>query len=151
MSDSALLDRFMNKVVWNGDEDECWIWEGAKDSDGYGKFKLEGRDVASHRFSFEEFVGPIPEGLHVCHTCDQPSCVNPRHLWTGTNAENMADRDAKGRLPRGESRPGSKLTEQQVREIRASAKSGKLIAATFGISYQTFMEIRRRQKWRHVT
>jgi hypothetical protein len=88
------LERFQSMVsVGPG----CWEWVAAKDRDGYGQFKGNGH-VRAHRFSYDEFVGPIPEGLQVLHRCDNPSCVNPEHLWVGTNADNMADKCEKGRL-----------------------------------------------------
>ena len=80
-------------------KNECWIWPKGKDRKGYGQFHY-GKDATykAHRISYELFNHPIPNGLHVCHTCDVPSCINPEHLWTGTNAENMQDKMKKGRF-----------------------------------------------------
>ena len=88
-----LTARFWPKVDKSG---ACWLWTAAA-RNGYGQLRVGARIIQSHRVSWELHHGPIPEGLHVLHTCDNPSCVNPDHLWLGTHGENMADRDAKGR------------------------------------------------------
>lgn len=78
-------------------ESGCIEWIGGKDPNGYGRFSLSGKGDYAHRASYEIFKGPIPTGLCVCHKCDNPRCVNPDHLWLGTQTENIKDRDAKGR------------------------------------------------------
>lgn len=75
----------------------CWEWRGAKSPKGYGRMSYKGEAQYTHRISYEVHKGPIEEGLCVCHSCDNPICVNPEHLWTGTHLENIQDRDAKGR------------------------------------------------------
>lgn len=87
-------DRFLQKVDQGA---ACWMWTGAKSSKGYGQFWLKGKQESAHRVSYALFVGIIPEGSLVCHTCDQPSCVRPEHLWTGTHSANTLDAVAKGR------------------------------------------------------
>lgn len=81
--------------------DTCWLWTGGIDRRiGYGQVSLFGRSVKAHRYAWVLHRGPIPDGLFVCHTCDVRHCVNPAHLWLGTNLENMRDAQAKGRLRR---------------------------------------------------
>lgn len=88
--DTSTIARFWSKVDVP-DHVQCWEWKGARLPDGYGQFWLDGRIVRAHRFSYEAHYGPIPDGLHVMHACDNPSCVRPDHLRTGTVADNNAD------------------------------------------------------------
>lgn len=160
---------FVDRVDGIG-SDGCWVWRNRKDHDGYGSVKVHGRIRRAHRFSYETFVGPIPEGMVVCHRCDNPPCVRPDHLFVGTVADNNADRNAKCRqsrgprlsmalklanraTPVGEAHGRSKLTESQVAEIRelltAGALSQSQIAKRFGVCTQTVNLINVGHNWRH--
>ena len=89
--------RFWEKVT-RGDESECWEWTGFRKPEGYGVFLLKkGRYATASRFAWELTHGPIPDGLCICHTCDNPPCCNPAHLWLGTRADNNRDKTEKGR------------------------------------------------------
>jgi len=135
--------------------DDCWLWTGARTQKGYGQVTLKGRAGYAHRYSYELHKGPIPEGMCVCHTCDNPPCVNPDHLWLGTYAENMADCVSKGRLHdvRGESHPRAKLTTGDVLDIRSWAATGisrAEIARCYCVSGSAICNIVNRERWSHV-
>jgi hypothetical protein len=122
----------------------CWIWQGAKDRDGYGVIADAGRTLGAHRVAFELFKRKLPPGSVLMHSCDRPSCVNPAHLSIGTKRSNAADMTAKGRR-------SSKLTRDQALEIRARAKAGETtsaLAREFGVSASTVRAIDAGAAWR---
>ncbi len=92
-------ERFLSLIDRTG-PNGCWLWRGRFFRSGYGVFYQAGKYRKTNRVAWEIFVGPIPAGLHVLHHCDNPSCVNPAHLWLGTHSDNMADKVAKGRQAR---------------------------------------------------
>jgi hypothetical protein len=131
----------------------CLLWLGSVMGTGYGRVRIERKTYLVHRVMFEAIHGPIPDGLFVCHKCDTPSCVNPAHLFTGTNAENMADMIRKLRSPRGTSRSNSKLTDSDVRKIRELSARGvlqKAIASKYGVARVVIQKAISRKTWSHV-
>lgn len=92
--DNVAEEKLMSQVIVG---DGCWLWQGAVGSHGYGVIRIDGGNLLTHRLSHELFIGPIPEGLCVLHTCDVRRCVRPDHLWTGTKRDNVLDMVAKGR------------------------------------------------------
>jgi hypothetical protein len=147
----------------------CWLWTGAyfgrKDrhpSAFYGKAIYKGKQVLAHRVAWMLYRGPIPDGLYVCHKCDNPACVNPDHLFLGTQLDNMRDASAKKRtawhrhpeiIGRGESHYNSRLTADDVCEIRrlsAERMPQSAIARRFGIGQAQVWRIVHRIHWGHV-
>src|SRR5262245_17154436 len=137
--------RFWTKVDKKG-PDACWPWTGAKDTMGYGLLRVSRKSLRAHRLLLEETLGR-PLGLDMCalHRCDTRACVNPAHLWEGTQAENNQDRHRKGRtvLPveraRGVGVGTSKLTPDQIGVIRVATGSARAIAAQFGVTHTTVL------------
>lgn len=92
----TILERFESQIYYS--IDGCWYWTGSPNGSGYGSLEINYKSERAHRLSFKLFKGHIPEGLHVCHTCDNRICVNPDHLWLGTRQDNMDDMRRKGRF-----------------------------------------------------
>lgn len=145
--DETTIQRFWSRVDKSG---QCWIWTRGKSRNGYGRFRLKGKIIYAHRFAFEITYGTVLPGLHICHKCDNPPCCNPKHLWAGTPADNMHDRDRKGRgrfkvisypkvprekpVPKGSPEYRAKLSEK-AKEVWARADyRAKQIAAQQNIS-----------------
>ncbi len=151
-----LLVKFFNRV---DKTDGCWIWKGNRSAEGYGQFSHKGtyHCALAHRVSFSIHIGAIPDGLYVCHTCDNPICVNPRHLFLGTHSDNMTDMKLKGRaaIAKGEAHRAHVLTEGQVLEIKALLEQGRRglpreLAARYGVSRATIEGIKNGRTWRHL-
>lgn len=131
----------------------CWLWEGYVDKGGYGKIKRRGQYYRAHRFSWVVHRGEIPEGIHVLHHCDTPSCVNPDHLFLGTAADNHQDRRNKGRKLReqdGENNSMAKLTVKDVLAIRADPRSNRQIAEDYGVQHQAIQKIKNHRRWAYA-
>ena len=133
-----------------GATDPCRLWPGYTDRFGYGRLNRNGKTLLAHRFVWTQTFGPIPSGMCVCHSCDQPSCVNPNHLFLGTQADNMRDMARKGRSTRLEKNPSAKLTAEQVRAIRSDDRPPPEIAAEYRIAPNTVSGIRARRSWKHL-
>ena len=144
-------DRFCSKVAQEPNSG-CWLWTACVNAQGYGMFRWQDRMMRAHRVSWELHVGPIPEGLHVLHTCDTPPCVNPGHLYLGSHTDNMRDCMDRGRVARGErnGRGGAKLTERSVLAIRRRLAAGatqRSLAAEYGVSQPTISFIKTGDHW----
>jgi hypothetical protein len=146
-------DRLSNSVE-RVTETGCWLWMGYCDKNGYGRVTLGRKNAQAHRHSYSEFVGPIPKDMYVCHRCDVPSCINPDHLFLGTQKQNMLDRDKKGRVASGERNGKTWLTEAQVKMIRhlyfAERRKQNEIARHFGALPQTVWSIVHERNWANV-
>lgn len=154
---TPIEDRFFS-YVGRKQPNGCIPWAGCKRGNGYGVITSypRGARVSAHRLSYELLVGsPIPDGMHVLHRCDNPSCINPTHFFLGTQTDNNADKQAKGRQPRGERMGCAKLTADQVREMRARYAAGSIsqreLAKEYGIGKSVVAQIILRRKWQHVT
>jgi len=134
----------------------CWVWQGYKNPQGYGQLHVaDRRQVRAHRMAWEIVYGPIPKGLHCLHKCDNPSCVNPSHLYIGTNLDNVRDRMNRNRqsYTKGEKNGKSKLTDDKVKEIRDLLKAGhtqQSVANQFNVSRPLIGYIKRGVIWKHL-
>lgn len=172
----SLVRRFWKKV---SKTKGCWLWTGHTIRGGYGvmRYTSSNRATTAHRISYEIHVGPIPDGMFVLHRCDVPACVNPAHLFLGTQFDNMRDMVAKGRhysrthpetmargrrngrytkpesTLRGDQHPAAKLTSALVLEARAAHAAGEStaeIAGRLGFKFRTIQAAIRRENWTHI-
>jgi len=131
----------------------CWPWSG-NTLRGYGRLRFQNRDHIAHRVAWELTYGPIPDGMCVLHRCDNPPCCNPKHLFLGTQQDNIDDRDHKGRTTRGEGVVISVLTKEDVRKIRSSYAQGgytqKALAEIYGVDRTTVSRVIQLKTWRHI-
>lgn len=149
-----LIERFHEK--WDLDEEgKCWVWNASKAGKGYGQIKIPKtrKQVYAHRLSYMIYKGEITEGLDVCHTCDNPSCVRPSHLFLGTRKDNLQDMKSKDRHLKGSKNNQSILTDEKVRQIHKMHLSGlsqMKIAKSFGVSQGTIWKILKGLRWEHI-
>ena len=175
MSKKPFEQRFWERVSKNGPPQphmttRCWEWIGTKDTHGYGQLRVKGTMTLMHRFSYNLHYGEIPNKLCVLHECDNPSCVNPNHLWLGTKGDNTRDMERKGRAyhprgisngrhtkpesaVRGETHSSAKLTDDYVKEIRnlhAGGTSYSQLAKRYHVGRSTIVRIVKREAWKHI-
>jgi len=147
-----LKDKFEEKFV-RRKASECWLWSGYTLPTGYGNMQIRTpkiKNMRAHRVSWELYRGPIPDGLMVLHKCDVRACVNPNHLFLGTNADNMADMAAKKRSCLGEKNGRVKLTASEVLEIRDRPEGYARVARVYGVSKSCIRLIVTRKNWKHI-
>jgi hypothetical protein len=152
VSSMSATERFWAKVDKSLGDHQCWNWQAAKLQAGYGQFKASSYIMhLAHRFSYELHFGPVPDGMYVCHRCDNPSCVNPAHLFAGEPKDNSGDMVAKGRnrsgiLP-GALNGNARLSLEQVKAIRNSNVSCRKLAAEYGVGSSQIHRIKQGQAW----
>jgi hypothetical protein len=144
--------------IERGSEAECWPWRRHCDTGGYGVIGIGGRLIKAHRVAYAIAYGHTPGDMCVLHRCDNPCCCNPAHLTLGTQQDNIADMVGKGRVrtrPRfGEENPGARLTEEQVRAMRAQRAAARtpyyVLARQFGVSTMTVLRACKGESWAHL-
>ncbi len=145
------IERFLERIVIA--DSGCWEWQGSRDRQGYGHISTASKKMRVHRFSYQHYRKPIPDGLCVLHHCDNPPCCNPLHLYVGTPADNVRDKVSRGRHSFGEDCNTAKLTEGQVREIRRAHANGQTmrgLGRAYGVAESTVRDVVHQQSWKHV-
>lgn len=146
---SSQEKRLWSKVSKTG---PCWLWNGHRSSKGYGKTHFCGKMILTHRLSWVLFNGPMPSGLFVLHRCDNPPCVNPKHLFLGTALDNARDCVLKNRHAKGSTSGRRKLEESDIYDIRRRYVywSGGMLAREYNVSPSLIRRIARREIWKHL-
>lgn len=157
--DASLAERLeitgWTEVMRRPDLGSCWEWNGGRYQSNYGQVSVgENASKPAHRIAHLAWIGPLGEDQHVCHRCDNPPCVNPAHLFAGTSKENMEDCARKDRISHGEKRSWHKLTESDVRDIRAAYATGEFsqkgLAASYGVAQSNINAVINRRTWVRV-
>lgn len=162
--DDPRFEEWIDRHLWSRADrtSGCWVFLGGTTQFGYGSLTIRGKRQNAHRWALELTTGPLPDGMDACHTCDNPPCVNPQHLFAGTRQENLLDASRKRRnvmqqrpeVLAGERNGYHKLTEEQVRWIRrtSTGRRGevKALAATVGISPSAVSHILTGRRWKSV-
>ena len=154
-ADMSVFARFCKHFLPDA-SGKCWTWTGHA-TDGYGRMRVSGKMAGAHRLAYELFVGPVPDGMHVLHSCDNRRCVNPAHLRVGTHADNMNDKRLRGRAA-GERNPKAKLTERDALAIREMRRRhppgnrwrggpGDFLARWFGVSHSSISTVGKCRTW----
>ncbi len=157
-------DRSRFEEKFKKQKNGCWIWKSSKSNSGYGKFNIRGKHVIAHRYSYELYKEKIPPGMLICHKCDNKLCVNPDHLWIGTQKENINDAKKKGRLPNlkgirkplccvGENHYLSKLKNKDIFEIKRlykSGVSGYRLHKMYNVTKKCISDILKNKTWKHL-
>ena len=149
----SLKERFEDKCELVT-ESGCWLWLAYVDRNGYGQIQVDKKTRYAHQVSYELYVGPITEWMHVLHKCDNPCCVNPYHLFLGTHSDNIADIMKKGRSPKGVKNGHAKLVESQIIKIRQQYETGNYsqrdLARKYNTAQHNISRIASGKRWAHV-
>jgi DNA-directed RNA polymerase subunit H (RpoH/RPB5) len=149
-----IKERFESKFI-SEPNSGCWLWTASYRTTGYGQFNFTGyRPEIASRSAYKIYIGPIPKNMEVCHKCDTPACVNPKHLFLGSHTDNMHDSSMKKRLHFGEENGMNKLTEKQIIEIRKKyipdIYTQDMLAKEYGVTQGQISGIVNNKRWRHV-
>lgn len=129
-------------------DEDCWLWTGCLDKDGYGLSSIAGKKMPAHRAMWTLTYGA--PSLYILHTCTNRHCINPKHLYEGTQKQNVQDQIKAGTFVKGSKNGLAKLTEEDVKHIRKSIFSTRALATYYSVSYYTIWDVKRNRSWQHV-
>ena len=149
--DNITKKRFLSKI---NKTSSCWLWLACKHNFGYGCFKFNKKQITAHRFSWMLYKGEIPKGLYILHKCDIPECCNPKHLFLGTQKDNLIDCSKKNRTAIGEKNGNSRLKTKKIINIRLEYSKGNIthrkLGKQFNVDKSVISDILNRKTWKHV-